>query len=201
MQGDEIPCRRTFILEQVRFAPLPCDDEVEATNSIHNRKGNSPPKHRTGNACLCSNVVETMIGALDEKHGFIVAAHIVSRTERRPEARIADQTVIGSAQRLKFRPAISFALDEPHRLHDLESAAVVEISHARVPSPAAAGNAKPLAGLNVWGLAVLDRVPITCAQPKEMAFLQGIIIGYIADKNVWNPVAIQISEIHSHAFE
>src|SRR5438270_7778224 len=142
-----------------------------------------------------------MIRAFNEKHSFVVAAHVVSRTKRRPEARIADQAVIGCAQRLKFGPAIDFTFDETYRLHNLKSAAVVKVRHARVPSPAAAGNAETFARLLIGSFAALHRFPITCAEPKKMAFLQGVIIGNVADKNVWDAITIQVGKINAHAFE
>src|SRR5579864_4411984 len=201
MQGEKIPCCRAFVLEQVGIAPLSRDDKVEPAITVHVRKGNSPAEHGTCNTCFCCDVVETMIWTFDEKHSLVVAAHIVSGTERRPEARIADQAVIGSAQRLEFGPTIYFAFDKAYGLDDLKSTAVIKVSHAGVPSPAAAGNAETLAGLNVWSFATLNRVPITRAEPEEMAFLQRIIIGDVADKNVWDAITVEVGKIHAHAFE
>src|SRR5215470_14999930 len=137
MQSQEGAYARTFVLIKVGVTPLPGDDKVEPPIAIDVGQGNAAPEQLGGHSRLCSNVVIAMVRTFDEKRCLIVSADIVTRTKTGPQPRIADQAVVRRTQRLQFRPAVYFALDKAQRLNDLKPAVIVEISHARVPSPTA----------------------------------------------------------------
>src|SRR5579871_5330895 len=149
MQAQECSCARAVILIKIGITPLAGDDEVEPSITIHIRQGDAATEQIGGYSYFLGYIVKAMVRSFNEKSSFVAAAYIVSGTKAWPQTRVADETVIGGSQRLKFRPAINLAFDKTKRLHDLKLATIIKVSHACVPSPAAAGDAELLTGLHV----------------------------------------------------
>ena len=112
-----------------------------------------------------------------------------------------DDAGVAGAERLQFRPAVDFSLDETDGLDRLQHAAVVEIGQAAIPAPAAAREAELLARLNVGRDAVFHVLELAGALPEKMTFAQGESVRDVADVNVEQPVAVDVAEVAAHALE
>src|SRR5947209_11625335 len=109
MQSEKRSLRGAFIFVEVRIAPLIGDDEVQPPVAVYVGNCDSARICRNSEPGFLGNVVIAMIGSLHEECSLVVAAHIVTRLEPRPQPRIVNQAVIRCSLRLQFRPAIDLA--------------------------------------------------------------------------------------------
>src|ERR1019366_407893 len=191
---------RRNIVEKVRWLPLVAEREIKSSVAIHVRERDGLGDHRFGETDFAADVVVTSVGGAHEERIQILTAQVRARLEARPQSRVVNNPTVARAERLQFGPAIYFSFDEADGLDRLQHAAVVKIGEAAVPTPAAAREAKFFTGLNVRRDAVFHVVKLAGALPEKMTFGERELVRDVADVNVENPVAVDVTKVTAHAF-
>ena len=206
MQGDKRVLARlqsALIVKKDRRFPLIRCHEVLPPIPVDIRDGQSSCVPWFSHAERFVDIYKTTVrtGSHIEWIGIVTAEVRIGWTELGPHRWVADESIVGRPERVQFRPSVDCAFDETGRLDRFHGSVVIEICESAIPSPASTHQPQIATLLAVGSNALLKLLRLSCADKDEMPFVECEVIGDVADIDIEQSIAVNVSKIQPHTFE